>query len=88
MVFTKVRVAVFVDGCFWHSCPVHGTLPTSNADWWKTKLDRNVQRDRDTDSQLTNAGWAVLRFWEHENMDCAANTVVDTVLEKRRSWDT
>lgn len=66
IVFPGPRVAVFVDGCFWHRCPQHGNVPKSNREWWRAKLDRNVDRDRDTDRQLRNAGWNVVRIWEHE----------------------
>lgn len=66
LVFARARVAVFVDGCFWHCCPMHGTLPRRNAEWWQAKLDANVARDRDTDRLLREAGWTVLRAWEHE----------------------
>lgn len=64
--FTKAKVAVFLDGCFWHGCPDHGTRPKANADWWDVKLRRNATRDADTDRVLRAAGWRVLRFWEHE----------------------
>jgi DNA mismatch endonuclease (patch repair protein) len=73
--FTRRGVAVFVDGCFWHACPEHRTAPASNADWWATKLENNVRRDRDTDEHLRAAGWTVLRFWEHENSVVAADSV-------------
>jgi DNA mismatch endonuclease (patch repair protein) len=66
ILFPAARLAVFIDGCFWHGCPVHATRPTLNAEWWATKLDGNVQRDRANDSLLTRAGWHVLRFWEHD----------------------
>jgi len=66
VVFTRARVAVFVDGCFWHSCPLHATSPKANAVWWRTKLDTTVRRDRDTDTALSEAGWLVVRVWEHE----------------------
>jgi len=66
IVFAPRRVAVFVDGCFWHSCPVHATAPKANSGWWAAKLARNVERDRDTDAKLAEAGWAVIRVWEHE----------------------
>src|SRR5690349_14645601 len=66
IVFPRARVAVFVDGCFWHRCPVHGTDPVANSSYWASKLDRNVARDRDTDLQLITLGWVVIRAWEHE----------------------
>ena len=78
VVFTRVGLAVFVDGCFWHDCPEHGTRPRSRAAWWEEKLRRNVERDRDTDSRLTNAGWTVVRFWEHADMEGAAVEVQRT----------
>lgn len=75
VVFTRARLAVFVDGCFWHCCPEHATWPKANSEWWKTKLDANVARDRDTDQRLRKAGWRVLRVWEHENMERAAEAI-------------
>lgn len=78
VLFTRARLAVFVDGCFWHACPEHTTLPASNRKWWQEKLDRNVARDRDTDERLEAAGWTVLRFWEHADMDAAAAVVHET----------
>ncbi|TFV82802.1 very short patch repair endonuclease [Blastococcus sp. CT_GayMR20] len=67
MVFTRQRIAVFIDGCFWHSCPVHATTPAANREWWVAKLARNEARDRNTDEHLERLGWRVLRFWEHED---------------------
>jgi DNA mismatch endonuclease (patch repair protein) len=75
LVFARSRVAVFVDGCFWHGCPVHGTWPKANAAWWREKIQSNVRRDRDTDAELAAAGWRVLRFWEHEDATTAATTI-------------
>lgn len=66
IVFSRACLAVFVDGCFWHCCPLHGTKPKSNIAFWKEKLDRNVARDRRSTVQLRRSGWVVLRFWEHE----------------------
>ena len=65
-VFRSERVCVFVDGCFWHACPRHGTRPARNRAFWKAKLDRNVERDRQVTRLLRKAGWAVLRVWEHD----------------------
>lgn len=76
IVFTRRKVAVFIDGCFWHSCPEHATVPKANAEFWREKLQRNRERDRETDQCLRAAGWAVLRFWEHED----ANDVAAHVL--------
>lgn len=68
IVFSRARIAVFVDGCFWHRCPVHATAPRANARWWDAKLDENVRRDRRSDRALREAGWTVLRVWEHEQL--------------------
>ena len=65
-VFRAERVCVFVDGCFWHACPRHGTRPAGNRAFWKAKLDRNVERDRQVTRLLRKAGWKVLRIWEHD----------------------
>lgn len=82
VVLTRVHIAVFVDGCFWHGCPEHATQPRSNVDWWRAKLDRNVERDRETDARLSELGWTVLRFWEHDDMAAAAATVAQCRLER------
>lgn len=66
LVFPRKQVAVYVDGCFWHGCPVHGTWPKNNAEWWRQKIQGNQARDRDTDRQLRDAGWTIVRVWEHE----------------------
>ncbi|MYC83386.1 MAG: very short patch repair endonuclease [Acidobacteria bacterium] len=79
IVFTRVRVAVFVDGCFWHRCPEHGSSPKTNAGWWRQKLDANVDRDRATDTALAEAGWTVIRIWEHEEATTAADRVEATI---------
>lgn len=75
LLFTRRRVAVFVDGCFWHVCPVHGSSPKSNTIWWQEKLSANVARDRDTDRRLVAAGWVVIRIWEHEDPLTSADLV-------------
>lgn len=77
--FPRARVAVFVDGCFWHSCPEHGTAPVANGGWWVAKLSKNVARDADTDRRLTDAGWLVVRVWEHEDPVVAADRVAKAV---------
>lgn len=83
LVFGPARVAVFVDGCFWHACPEHGSAPKSNADWWSEKLRTNVERDRDTDARLAAAGWTVVRVWEHERPADAADHIAAVVVEQR-----
>jgi DNA mismatch endonuclease, patch repair protein len=67
LVFFGARVAVFVDGCFWHGCPAHGTLPKSNRSWWRAKIAANARRDQDTDRLLEDGGWLSIRVWEHES---------------------
>lgn len=83
VVFTRRKIAVFLDGCFWHGCPYHFVPPKTNPEYWATKIDGNVRRDRDTDSKLEAAGWTVLRFWEHQDaIDCAVQ-VYETVTQMR-----
>ncbi|MEV1129294.1 very short patch repair endonuclease [Agromyces sp. NPDC049794] len=66
IVFTRAQVAVFIDGCFWHGCSEHFVMPKANARYWEGKINRNRQRDAETDLRLAQAGWAALRYWEHE----------------------
>ncbi|MFC8448526.1 very short patch repair endonuclease [Kitasatospora sp. NPDC057223] len=73
--FTRAKVAIFLDGCFWHGCPEHATRPKANAAWWQEKLARNVARDLETTEHLERAGWLVLRFWEHEAPQAAAQRI-------------
>jgi len=82
LVFATARVAVFVDGCFWHGCPEHMTWPTSNAAWWREKIDGNRERDYETDTILETAGWMPLRVWEHEDPEAAAERVAQRVRER------
>jgi DNA mismatch endonuclease (patch repair protein) len=82
IVFTRVKVAVFVDGCFWHSCPLHSTTPKANGDWWKAKLAANVERDRKTASALKAQGWLVIRVWEHEPAEMAADRIEAAVRQR------
>ena len=84
LVFTKARVAVFVDGCFWHGCPKHGTWPKTNASWWRSKIKSNINRDIRTNRSLTQAGWRVVRVWAHEQPSNAASRVA-SILERRRT---
>lgn len=84
LVFGPARVAVFVDGCFWHRCPEHSIEPRSNAEYWRAKFDRNVERDRDDDAALGAAGWTVVRIWEHEDPTAAA-TRVEAAIRSARS---
>lgn len=79
VVFPKLQLAVFIDGCFWHSCPQHGTTAKANATFWKEKLDANRLRDRGTDHTLRAAGWQVVRVWEHENALEAASRILNVV---------
>jgi DNA mismatch endonuclease (patch repair protein) len=75
VVFTRAKVAVFLDGCFWHRCPEHATTPATNTDYWIAKFERNVERDRAVDRSLTAEGWTVVRVWEHEDSGDAADRV-------------
>ncbi|MFF2566728.1 very short patch repair endonuclease [Streptomyces sp. NPDC058084] len=79
LVFTKVRVAVFVDGCFWHGCPEHFRPARKNAEFWTAKIAANQARDEETDRLLSEAGWRVVRVWEHEDPAEAARRVVEIV---------
>jgi DNA mismatch endonuclease (patch repair protein) len=77
--FTRRKIAVFIDGCFWHVCPIHATHPNANADYWGPKLARNVERDAETTVELQAAGWTVLRYWEHEAPEKVA-AAIETAL--------
>ncbi|MUM19656.1 DNA mismatch endonuclease Vsr [Mycobacterium sp. CBMA271] len=83
LVFTKVRVAVFMDGCFWHGCPDHHTVAVTNFAFWAAKVEANRARDRDTDRRLAEAGWVSVRVWEHEDVEAAACRI-RAVVEGRR----
>lgn len=82
--FTGLRVAVFVDGCFWHGCPAHATLPKQNAEFWRAKIVAKQERDRDTDARLRADGWEVLRVWAHETPTEAASRIAK-VVQKRKA---
>jgi DNA mismatch endonuclease (patch repair protein) len=83
IVFGPARVAVFIDGCFWHGCPEHATWPKNNAEFWRTKIETNRRRDADTDARLAQAGWLSVRVWEHEDPDEAATRIGDEVTRRR-----
>ncbi|MCG7578801.1 very short patch repair endonuclease [Mycolicibacterium sp. OfavD-34-C] len=83
LVFPRARVAVFLDGCFWHGCPEHHTVAATNATFWADKVKTNVARDRDTDRRLIEAGWAVVRVWEHEDPAEAARRIQTVVFARR-----
>ena len=79
ILFVSARITVFVDGCFWHGCPRHGTWPKKHARWWREKIEANQRRDRDTDHVLRNNGWTVVRLWAHEDMTKAARKIAAMV---------
>lgn len=85
MLFANAKVAVFIDGCYWHACPIHATRPKANADWWADKLAMNVARDRNTDKRLAENGWTVVRIWEHENPEDATNRIAIAVAQSTSS---
>lgn len=84
LVFPSQRVAVFIDGCFWHGCPMHGRIPKTNTAWWDEKIRRNRARDSSTTDLLRAAGWTVLRFWEHEDPEVVASDVERAVRSPKR----
>ena len=87
LVLRKTKIAVFVDGCYWHGCPEHHTQPATNSEYWADKIARNVERDAETTDRLQQAGWTVLRFWEHEDPEAVADQVqakVQAALAKER----
>jgi DNA mismatch endonuclease (patch repair protein) len=82
IVFVPKRLAVFVDGCFWHACPIHGTMPKANRLWWEDKLAGNRRRDLSATRRLRRAGWSVIRVWEHEDPAHAADRVVRALARR------
>ncbi|BBZ33019.1 very short patch repair endonuclease [Mycolicibacterium confluentis] len=83
IVFRPLRIAVYVDGCFWHGCPEHYTAPRANSEFWRNKVEGNRARDRNTDELMDAAGWTVVRVWEHEDPLLAAERVAALVRERR-----
>ena len=84
IVFPAVRIAVFVDGCFWHGCPEHCVQPKANADWWRAKIAANRKRDSETDDALVRLGWDVIRVWEHESASDAAVRIHAAIKARRQ----
>ncbi|MFD1373368.1 very short patch repair endonuclease [Actinoplanes sichuanensis] len=84
LVFPRIRLAVFLDGCFWHGCPTHHTVAKTNAAFWADKVATNRRRDLETNTKLTEAGWTVVRIWEHEAIEQAADRIVESVADLRR----
>ena len=82
--FGPAKVAVFVDGCFWHNCPEHGTIPKNNREWWLEKFQRNRERDTLKDEQLKEMGWLPVHVWEHEDPDTAARNIKKLIKERLR----
>lgn len=85
IVFRFAKIAIFVDGCFWHGCPKHGTQAKSNAEFWENKIKRNRERDEETNQLLKKAGWKVIRVWEHENPEKASAKIQKIVLKRLHS---
>lgn len=83
IVFMGARVAVFVDGCFWHGCPIHATWPKENAGFWRAKIEANRARDADTTRRLRELGWEVIRVWSHEDPTEAARRIYDRVMARK-----
>jgi DNA mismatch endonuclease (patch repair protein) len=83
LVFPGPRIAVFIDGCFWHGCPEHATWPKANEEFWRAKIEGNRARDEDTTARLRAAGWLVLRYWTHEAPSEIAADIVEQVRRRR-----
>jgi DNA mismatch endonuclease, patch repair protein len=86
IVFRSAKIAVFVDGCFWHGCPLHATWPKHNKAWWRAKILRNRSRDRETDDALTRQAWVSIRVWEHEDLKVVAHKIARLVRRRRIAW--
>jgi len=83
IVFKSAKVAIFVDGCFWHGCPIHGSWPKENANWWREKIERNHSRDIDTGRRLQRAGWRVIRLWEHDDVAAWATRISSAISQRK-----
>jgi len=84
LAFTSARIAIFVDGCFWHACPEHLVMPKNNREWWQEKLEANVSRDRRKDQELSELGWTVVHVWEHEDSVVVSN-LIERLWRSRRN---
>lgn len=85
IVFTRRKIAVFVDGCFWHGCPEHGSWPKANGEWWRSKIECTRERDEDTVRYLEGLGWKTIRVWEHEDPVAATGRIVGVLRGTIRS---
>lgn len=83
LIFPRLKVAVFIDGCYWHGCPEHASWPKTNEAWWRNKIEQTRRRDDRNDRALREAGWTVVRVWEHEPVEEAVHRVVVIVSERR-----
>jgi DNA mismatch endonuclease (patch repair protein) len=83
VVFPTERIAVFIDGCYWHGCSEHGSIPKRNAVYWRAKIERNQARDERNDAALSSAGWVVIRAWEHEPVQLIADRVAEAIGARR-----
>jgi DNA mismatch endonuclease (patch repair protein) len=83
IVWSGRRLVVFLDGCFWHGCPIHGTTPKSNTEWWRSKINGNRDRDLRVDEILRQSGWTVLRFWEHDDSE----QIIESVVQQLEAID-
>lgn len=85
IVLPRWRIAVFIDGCFWHGCPTHGVMPKNNRSWWEEKLAKNAERDARKDAQLRDLGWKPLHFWEHEDVERVCGVIDEMTASAGRS---
>jgi DNA mismatch endonuclease (patch repair protein) len=83
IVFSTAKVAIFIDGCYWHACSLHGTAPKNNAKWWADKFQANRTRDARADSMLRSEGWKVIRVWEHEDPSDVVHRIVAAIARQR-----
>jgi DNA mismatch endonuclease (patch repair protein) len=83
IIFRSAKVAIFVDGCFWHGCPKHGTQAKANAEFWRNKIRRNQERDTETNKLLKKAGWKVIRVWEHEDPQKVSKKIYEIIIKRK-----